>query len=164
MKSKVVAVIVVIFVIVIAGVVLDLVSAKLSTSNITTTSIATAGSNSQVQIISDNLTLGYLSGLWEIELKNSGNISVSTINIVLNTPIESRVCSGSTPSDGLVFSLCPPLAANPLPPGATIVGAASGVGEGSAKIGSSYPVSARITFANGNSTWLNTTVTAQTAP
>ena len=39
---------------------------------------------------------------------------------------------------------------NPLPPGSMISGSANGVGEGSAKLGSSYVISATVLFANGD--------------
>lgn len=161
MKSTVViAVVVVVVIVVVAGIALFVISSKLSSTGTPSTSVA-VGTVASVQIINNSLSVGYQSGLWEIGLKNTGNTGVSMITIYLKTPTPSEVCSASSNSAGLSFSLCPSVPGNPLPPGTTIFGVASGIGEGSATIGSSYPVDAKVTYASGTIGWVNETVTAQ---
>jgi hypothetical protein len=118
-----------------------------------------------VEIVSDNLTVGFQSGLRQIALQNSGSVSVSKIIVYLRTPIESELCSGSDSSSGLSFNNCTVApSGNPLPPGGTVSGYATGIGEGSAKVGSQYPADAKVSFDNGNTVWVNSTVTAVSAP
>jgi hypothetical protein len=158
-----IAVIVVIAVIVIASLFYYETSSNHATGGTIPLSIATQN-GMNVQFVSSNLTVGFQSGLWQMSLKNTGTVSVSKIKVYLETPIESFVCSGGSQSAGLEFQNC--LVAptdDPLPPGTTISGSANGVGEGSAKLGSSYVISAAVLFANGDTVMINSTVTA-TAP
>jgi hypothetical protein len=125
-------------------------------------SIATQ-SGMNVQFVSNNLTVGFQSGLWEMSLKNVGTVSVSKLTVFLNTPVDSYVCSGVDQAAGLSFSNCTVApSGNPLPTGGTISGSASGIGAGSGKIGSAYGVAARVLFSNGDTVWVNSTVTAMT--
>jgi hypothetical protein len=123
-------------------------------------SVATR-SGMDVEVVSANLTVGFQSGLWQISLKNTGTVSVMKIKVYLTTPIDSFVCSGPDQSAGLSFSNCTVApSGNPLPPGTTISGSASGIGEGSGKVGSQYGVAAKVLFSNGDTVWVNSTVTA----
>ncbi len=163
MNTKLVAVIVIIIIVIVAGISLYYVSTKLSSTVDSSSTSLAVGNVTSVEIVSDNLTVGYQSGLWEVTLKNTGNTAVSMIFITLKTPISSYMCTSEIGASSLSFSLCSPGSSpgNPLPPGLTIFGSASGSGEGSATIGSSYPVDARVTYANGVVDWVNSTVTAQ---
>jgi hypothetical protein len=173
MNRKVVTILVIVVVIVlVAGLAVYLVAAKLSAVDTATTSglqISTAsestsfiGTVAQVQIFSDNLTVGYQSGLWVFFVKNTGNVNVSEMVVYLETPIQSKVCSASSPGAGLNFAQCPSMApGNPLPPGVTTFSSASGAGEGSGVPGMAYPVDAKVTYANGQTIWTNTTVIAK---
>jgi hypothetical protein len=164
MNTRVLAVVVIIIIIVVAGVSLYYVSSKLGSTIASSNTSLAIGNSTSVQVVSDNLTVGFQSGTWEITLKNAGDTAVSNLTVYLETPIRSEVCSGASTSSGLSFSLCPSTPGNPMPPAATISGLASGAGEGSAKVGSSYPVDAKIAYANGKTVWMNTTVTATQAP
>ncbi|MFI5419509.1 MAG: hypothetical protein ACHQ1H_00935 [Nitrososphaerales archaeon] len=125
-------------------------------------SIATQ-SGMNVQFVSNNLTVGFQSGLWQMSLKNVGTVSVSKMMVRLITPVDSYVCSGVDQSAGLSFANCTVApSGNPLPPGATVSGSASGIGEGSGKVGSTYTVVAKVLFSNGDTVWVNSTVTATT--
>ncbi len=125
-------------------------------------SVATQ-SGMNVQFVSNNLTVGFQSGLWQMSLKNTGTVSVSKVRVYLETPIDSFVCSGVDESAGLSFNNCTVApSGNPLPPGGAVAGSASGVGEGSAKAGSQYDVAANVLFSNGDTVWVNSTVTATT--
>lgn len=146
---------------------LYIVSVKLgsidSSSNSTklSTTLSFGGGPPSVKIIEDNLTVGFQSGLWIVTMQNTGVTGITTITIYLITPIQSKLCSGTTPDAGLFFANCQfGLAGNPLPPGSLVTGSGTGVGEGSATIGSSYPVGAQLTFTNGTSMWVNSTVMA----
>jgi hypothetical protein len=120
-------------------------------------------SGMNVQFVSNNLTVGFQSGLWQMSLKNVGTVSVSKMTVFLNTPVGSYVCSGVDQSAALSFSNCTVApSGNPLPSGTTISGSASGIGEGSGKVGSTYGVAARVLFSNGDTVWINSTVTATT--
>jgi hypothetical protein len=164
MKPQILA-IVIIAIIIIAGITLYFVfSPKKSTGSTLLQTNATA-SGMNVEISSDNLTVGFQSGLWQMALYNSGSVAVSKIVVYLETPTPSEVCSGSTVSSGLSFSFCTVApSGNPLPPASTLTGEASGIGEGSATVGSHYPVAAKVLFSNGDTVWVNSTVIATTAP
>ena len=123
-------------------------------------SVATQ-SGMNVEFVSNSLAVGFQSGLWQMSLKNVGTVSVSKMTVYLKTPVDSYVCSGADQSAGLAFSNCTvQVSGNPLPPEATLSGSASGTGEGSAKVGSTYSVTARVLFSNGDTVWVNSTVTA----
>ena len=165
MNSKVIAVIVVV-IILIAGVALYIVSLKLggsvNDSTGTTGVSGTSAGKSAVQYVSDNLTVGFQSGLWTVTLRNTGVSGISYIVVYLLTPVESKLCGGTTEDAGLAFINCQlQLPGNPFPSGSILSGTGSGIGEGSAKVGSAYPVGAELTFSNGTVVWVNSTVTAQ---
>jgi hypothetical protein len=141
-----IAVIVVIAVIVITAIFYFETPTKVGGSTIPISIATQSGMN--VQFASTNLTVGFQSCLWQLSLRNSGTVSVSKIKVHLATPIDSFVCSGPDQSAGLSFNNCTVApTGNPLPPGTTIMGSASGVGEGSARVGSSYKVAANVLFA-----------------
>jgi len=159
----VVVVIVIIAVIVATSLYFETASRGLTASTLPQSIAIQSGMN--VAISSDNLTVGVQSGLWQMELRNAGTVSVSNIVVYLQTPTESKVCSGADSSSGLFFSNCTVApSGNPLPPGAAVSGYATGIGEGSATVGSNYPVAAKVTFDNGDVVWVNSTVLAMGAP
>ena len=158
-----IAVVLVIAVIVLASLYYYETSPKGTSTGTIPLSIATQN-GMNVQFVSSNLTVGFQSGLWTMSLKNVGTVSVSKIKVYLGTPIDSYVCSGGGLSAGLSFQNCIVFPSDdPLPPGNTTLGSASGIGEGSAKVGSTYVITANVLFSNGNTVWVNSTVTA-TAP
>ena len=164
MNNKALAVIIIIIAVAAVSALYYETAAHGSTISTLPQSIATA-SGMNVVITSDNLTVGFQSGLWQVALHNVGSVSVSKIVVYLVTPTESKVCSGTDSSSGISFNNCTVApSGNPLPPGATISGYATGIGEGSAKVGSSYPVAAKVAFVNGDIVWVNSTVIASAAP
>jgi hypothetical protein len=116
-----------------------------------------------VTIVSDNLTVGFHAGIWAIEVQNSGSKPMSTLTIILNTPQQTKVCTGT--GGGLAFLNCPaaPNAGGPIPPGGTITGFASGAGPGSTTAGNSYTLNITAGFTDGTSASMNATVTAKAA-
>jgi hypothetical protein len=167
MKTSTVVVLVVGVVVIIAGAALYYSigspggAVTTSTSAVVTKSASSASAAAMnVTIASDNLTVGYKSGFWQIALENAGSVPVSAITAFLLTPTRSFICSGTDSSNGLLFGNCPAPSANPLPPGSTVTGTSTGVGPGSAQVGMQYKVAAHITFANGQNVWVNSTVTA----
>ena len=167
LNTKVTAIIVIVVIVAVAGASLYVVSARLTASSITTSFVSsgtvttdTSGNITSVDIISDNLTVGFQSGLWQLIIKNNGTVGVSVITVYLKTPTPSEICSAGSLDDGLSFFYCPSTAGNPLPPGTTAYGTASGVGEGSATVGSSYPVDCKVTYDNDVTAWSNFTVIA----
>jgi hypothetical protein len=160
LNTRFLSVLVIIVIIVVAAAALYIFTSNLTSPSNTDTIITATTGVASVQIVADNLTVGYQSGLWEIVLKNTGQVAVTMVTVYLETPTRSELCSASSASSGLSFSFCPSTPGNPLPSGVIISGSGSGVGEGSGTVGSSYPVDAKITFANGNTSWVNSTVTA----
>jgi hypothetical protein len=166
MNTKITAVVVIVIIIVVAGVSLYYVSAKLSASSTDSTTSSTtviSGNATSVVFVSDSLTVGFQSGLWDVTLKNTGDVGVKMMVVTLETPITSYMCTASFGGSTLSFSNCTPGASpgNPMPAGGLLVGSASGSGEGSATIGSSYTVAAKVTYLNGVVEWSNSTVVAQ---
>ena len=124
----------------------------------------TTMSSTGVQIASDNLTItGPSTGTWLITIRNTGTVPVSSITVYLLTPTRTFVCSGAQQSDGLFFKNCPPPIGNPLPPGSTVSGNSTGARPASGTPGTTYTVAAHLAFANGQSTWVNSTVTAKSS-
>jgi hypothetical protein len=128
------------------------------TSSTTTTSAG--ASIDGVQIISDNVTKSIGTGTWQIALKNTGSLTVSSITAFLETPTRGFICSGAAPSDGLFFKNCPATSGAPLPPGSTVMGSSTGAGPASTTAGMQYPVAIHLAFSNGQTAWLNSTVIA----
>jgi hypothetical protein len=71
------------------------------------------------------------------------------------------ICSGAAPSNGLFYKNCPATAGSPLPPGSTVTGSSTGQGPASTTEGTQYPVAIHLAFSNGQTAWLNSTVTAK---
>ncbi len=164
MKGSVLAVVlVIVFIVIVAGIY------YISTSNGTTiggttssTTSSVVGSSGGVLITSDNVTKTAISGTWQISLKNTGSDAVTSITVYLYTPTRAFICSGAATSDGLFFKNCPASASgNPLPPNATVTGSSTGAGPMSATVGTAYPVDVHLAFASGQTSWLNSTVTAR---
>jgi hypothetical protein len=126
-----------------------------------TTGVGAGASIDGVQIVSDNVTVALGTGTWRIELKNMGNLTVSSITVFLETPTRAFICSGSQPSNGLFFKNCPATSGSPLPPGATITGSSTGAGPASTTPGMAYPVAVHLAFTNSQTAWLNSTVTSR---
>ena len=97
----------------------------------------------------DTLSVGYNSGLWQIELQDVSGKQVKTLTATLATPTRTVICTGVF--GGFVFSNCPttPQSAGAFPANMTFTGYASGVGAGSAKSGTSYQVTINAVFADG---------------
>ena len=129
----------------------------------TSTTTSSAGASIDgVQIVSDNVTKSIGTGTWQIALRNTGNLTVSSITAFLETPTRGVICSGAAPSNGLFFKNCPATPnGSPLPPGSTVTGSSTGQGPGSTTEGTQYPVAIHLAFSNGQTTWLNSTVTAR---
>ena len=162
MNFKIAIVVIVVIAVIVLASVFYFETSNHTTGGTIPISVATQ-SGMNVQFVSSKLTVGFQSGLWQLSMKNVGTVSVSKIKVYLETPIDSFVCSGGGVAAGLTFNNCIVAPTdNPLPPGSTIVGSASGVGEGSAKVGSSYDIDANVVFANGDTVWVNSTVTATT--
>jgi len=134
-----------------------------SASNGTTSpTTSSAGASLEgVQIISDNVTKSIGTGTWQIALKNTGNLTVSSITAFLETPTRGFICSGAAPSNGLFFKNCPATSGSPLPPGSTVTGSSTGAGPASTTDGMQYKVAIHLAFSNGQKAWLNSTVTAR---
>jgi len=156
------ALVALVVVIIVVGAGYYYVSSSPSSSNGTTsTTITTPGASVDgVQIISDNVTKSIGTGTWQIALKNTGNLTVSSITAFLETPTRGFICSGAAPSNGLFFKNCPATSGAPLPPGSTITGSSTGAGPASTTAGMQYPVAVHLAFSNGQTAWLNSTVIA----
>ena len=98
----------------------------------------------------DTVSVGYNSGLWQIELQDISGKQVKTLTAILSTPTQAMICTGVF--GGFVFSNCPPTppSAGAFPANMTFTGYASGVGAGSAKPGSTYPIHIIAVFADGS--------------
>jgi hypothetical protein len=163
--SRLLVVAVIVILVAVAGLYFA-ISSKPGTATSSTTVSGSSGPD--VTIASDNVTIvGFQSGTWQLSLRNGGSIPVSYITAYLMTPTNAMICSGAQQSNGLKFENCPQVnglpvgtPGNPLPPGTTVVGSASGFGPGSATSGTAYPVAVHVTFANGQTAWVNSTVTA----
>jgi hypothetical protein len=131
-----------------------------STATSSTTG-AGASTGAAVAVLSDNLTVGFQAGTWQIKLQNSGTKTISEIEVVLSTPTQTVVCTGTAQS-GMAFANCPATVSKdgPLAPGGTITGFASGIGAGSAKAGSTYPLTINVVFSDATKAAMNSTVTA----
>lgn len=128
------------------------------TSKPSTTTVKTSPGH-EVTVLSDNLTVGFGSGLWGLTIENSGSVPIKQMTAVLSTPTETEMCTGY--NNLLVFVNCPESElATPYAPGTTVRSYASGAGPGSAVPGSSYPVTLRVTFVDGTATNFTSTVTA----
>jgi hypothetical protein len=132
-----------------------------SPNGTTSTTTTTPGASIDgVQILSDNVTKSIGTGTWQLALKNTGNLTVSSITAFLETPTRAFICSGAAPSNGLFFKNCPATSGAPLPPGSTITGSSTGAGPASTTAGMQYPVAIHLAFSNGQKAWLNSTVIA----
>jgi len=154
----------VVVLIVVGGVYFYLSSRPTSSNGPGTTSGTSPGASIDgVQIVSDNVTVALGTGTWQIELKNTGNLNVSSITAFLETPTRAFICSGPQPSNGLFFKNCtnPPTAGNPLPPNSTVTGSSTGAGPASTTPGTAYPVAVHLAFTNSQTAWLNSTVTSR---
>jgi hypothetical protein len=161
MKGSVLAVaLVVIFLVVVAG--FYYVSTMSGTGGTTSTSSSPVGASGGVQITSDNVTKTAIAGTWQIALKNTGSVPVTSITVFLYTPTRAFICSGAASTDGLFFKNCPaPANGNPLPPNATVSGSSTGAGPMSGTVGTAYPVDVHLAFASGQTSWVNSTVTVR---
>jgi hypothetical protein len=160
MKRSMLLVALVVVILVVGAGAYYVVTSSGGTSSTTTTSSA-GPSASGVQITSDNVTASLGSGTWQIALKNTGSLDVSSITGYLETPTRAFICSGNQPSNGLFFKNCPATPGSPLPPNSTVTGTSTGAGPASATPGTQYPVAIHLAFTNGQTVWLNSTVTAK---
>jgi hypothetical protein len=114
----------------------------------------------KMTVVSQNLTVGFHSGLWQVTVQNTGSVGVSQITIVLPTPTEAKVCTGAY--GGLKFSNCPasPDPSGPLAPNQVMSTYVTGAGPGSATVGNSYNVTVTSKFADGTTSVVNATVIA----
>jgi len=127
-----------------------------------TTSSTAAPSANGIAVTSDTLVVNANAGTgtWSISVENTGNLTASIVTANIGTSPPLLLCSGNSPSSGLFYKNCPSLAGSPLPPNQTITGSSSGTGAQSATAGNSYAVSVHVQFTNGQSTWVNSTITA----
>ena len=135
------------------------VSSSPSSTSSSTGGPLTSGGATWFKVNYDTLEVGYNSGLWSLQIQDVSGKPVSLLTAILKTPTESKICTGLF--GGFVFTNCPP---SPPSSGAfaaneTFTGYASGVGEGSATPGKSYPVIIQAVFADG--TTANDTITVQ---
>lgn len=147
-----------------AGVVLN------GSSRSTRGSSTAAATLSDFTVVSDNLTVGFQGGLWQIEFQTTGGRQVSSITVALFTPTKTLMCSGVF--GGLDFANCScsqdssscatldPSHANGFPANFTFSGYTTGAGAGSATPGKSYTVALTAQFTDGTQTNETTSVTA----
>ena len=125
-------------------------------------STTSGNSGGPVLVTTDNLTVGYQSGLWTLDLKNAGTQPLLEVTAILSTPVESKLCTGLAFST-LSFYNCPALQGKPVPVGGSIGGYTTGAGPGSAVIGKAYNVTVTSTFQDGTVYVLHIRVVAGSA-
>ena len=125
-------------------------SPSTSTSNSSGSSANNTSGGTWFTVNYDTVVVGYNSGLWQIQLQDVGGKQVKLLTAILHTPTESMICTGVF--GGFVFSNCPPTppSAGAFSANMTFTGYASGVGAGSAKAGTSYPISIVAVFSDGS--------------
>ncbi len=124
-------------------------------------------------IDSDQLIGGSRTGFWSISFHYVGVLPLSTLVVVLWTPVPTVLCTGH--NGGMGFSNCiagpgnPPYqaAADPsgtFPTSAKFSGSSSGAGPASAVIGSIYTLTFKAVYVNGATADMNATVETSTEP
>lgn len=125
-----------------------------------TTGASTSAGDS-VTVLSNNLTVGFQAGLWGLSIRNTGSVGVTEITAVLSTPTQTEMCTGL--HGGIGFTNCPSVAVSPFSPGSVITGFASGAGPGSAVPGVSYTMTLVLSFEDGTSTNVTSSVVARSS-
>jgi hypothetical protein len=122
---------------------------------------------SPFRIVLDGVVLAGNGGQWHIQFQYVGLVPISTLEIVLWTPVPSVMCTGS--NGGIGFSNCvagpgnPPYQAAPDPSGAFPIGTMfSGAYRWAGSHGAFVPVIYTVTFKavylNGSTANMNATV------
>ena len=161
MKGSMLAVVLAVVFVVVVGGIYFYSTMSGTTGGATLTVSSSTPSSGGILITSDNVTNSAITGTWQIALKNTGTVPVSSVTVYLYTPTRAFICSGASTSDGLFFKNCPAASGNPLPPNSTVSGSSTGAGPQSATAGTSYPVDVHIAYSSGSTAWLNATVTAK---
>jgi len=134
-----------------AGVGIFLYSASGPTTSSSTSGAVQSGSTGGTwfTVGYDTITVGYNSGLWQLQLQDVSGKQVKLLTATLSTPVESKMCTSVF--GGFSFPNCPatPPSAGTFPGNSTFTGSATGIGPGSAKPGTSYRVTIDVVFADG---------------
>ena len=141
-------------------------SGTTTSSGSTTTGVSNSSgvtSTADWKILSENLTVGYNSGLWAMHIQSTSTKQIKLLTVILNTPTQSKMCTGVF--GGFSFSNCPstPPTSGAFPAGADFNGYASGVGAGSATSGKSYTININAVYSDGSVSNDTLSITATTS-
>jgi hypothetical protein len=137
-------------------------STQTGNSTLATNSQTTNSTQGPFKVIYVSLNVGYDSGLWQLSIQDVSGKPVKLLTAVLNTPTQSKMCTGEF--GGFGFSNCPttPPSSGVFATNATFTGFATGQGAGSATPGTTYSITLDVVWGDGTTVNATIPVTAET--